>query len=61
LIVTAAPEIVTSTPVGTASADFPMRDILFLRSTLELPHETHDFATNVALARFAVGHESVTC
>ncbi|NCW84066.1 MAG: 50S ribosomal protein L5 [Acidimicrobiia bacterium] len=36
-------------------------DILFLRSTLELPHETHDFATDVALARFAVGHESVTC
>ena len=63
LIVTDKPEILTSTPEGTTTASFPIRDMscFFPLSFFRLPNEAHDFATNVALARFAVGHEPLAC
>src|SRR6478735_11929923 len=52
--VTSAPLMVTSTPEGTLIGALPMRD---MRGSL--PDVAEDFAADLALARFAVGHEPV--
>src|SRR6478735_2328109 len=54
LTVTWRSATVTSTPLGTGTGAFPIRDMGAL-----LPDEAQDFAAHVALARFAVGHETL--
>ena len=48
-----APEIVTSTPLGTGIGDLPMRDMS------DHHHEAEDLAADLALARLPVGQQSL--
>src|SRR5262245_57639932 len=49
-------DTVTTTPLGTAMGDFPMRDMSAPRPS---PDEAQDLATDAGPAGFAVGHETL--
>jgi hypothetical protein len=53
--VTVRSAMVTSTPLGTVIGDLPMRDT----TTTSSPDEAQDLAAHAAMARLAVGHETL--
>ena len=53
--VTVRSAMVTSTPLGTVMGALPMRDTVLASS----PDEAQDLAAHAALARLAVGHETL--
>src|SRR6185503_8583747 len=56
LVRTTPPSILTSTPVGTVTGFFPIRDMALFRL---LVHAADDFAANVLVARDRVGHHAL--
>jgi hypothetical protein len=51
--------MVTSTPDGIVMGALPIRDISFPTFVPGSPHEAQDFAADLALARFTVGHKTL--